>query len=146
MVVLHRLVTGLAVLVIGTSASAQSYIGASPSGPRDNRVQVGVIVPFGNAGSAAERAPRIEIWNDQRSPGERAGLRLRLDADAPAVRPLRLGITLQQHPQMTLNGREMALQDGRKGISTLGLVGIGLGVGVIVLAVAATASTNVPAY
>ena len=135
MAALHRFATGLALLAIGTSAAAQTQIGASPSGPRDARVQIGVIVPFGSAGSTAERAPRVEVWSDQREPAQRTTTPLRLDRDEPTVRRVRLGVTLQQHPQLTLNGREMPQQDSRHGVSALGWAGIGLGVVVLTVVV-----------
>ena len=135
MAALHRLATGLALLAIGTSAAAQTQIGGGPSDPRDSRVQIGVIVPLGSAGSKAERAPRVELWSDRRSQSERVRPRLRLDSSAPTVRPVRLGVTLQQHPQMTLNGREVPRQNDRQGVSALGWVGIGVGVVVLTVVV-----------
>ena len=142
MTALFRCAAGLALAAIGTMAGAQSNIGATLSDPRDARVQVGVVVPLGGGGNTAERAPRVEIWSDQRSRSQRTQPRLRLDGDEPVVRPMRLGVTLQHQPQLTLNGRELPRQDGRKGISALGVAGIGVVVVVIVLGIAVASSSN----
>ena len=93
---------------------------------RDNRVQAGIVIPFGSAGSKAERAPRLEAWSDHGQPRDRSELRLRL-YDAMAVRqPVRIGVSLDSEQRVMLNGREVPKQDNRQNVSTLGWVGIGL--------------------
>jgi hypothetical protein len=131
MIGLHRVTAGMALLAMGATVSAQSTFVPGQAGRRDNRVQAGIVIPFGSAGTSAERAPRLEAWSQQGWQRESAELRMRADRDPGEAQPIRMGITLNQRPRMMLNGREVPGQDDRHGVSTLSWVGIGLGVAVI---------------
>ena len=133
----QRFALGLALLAIGTSASAQSALSGSASGSHENRLRVGIVVPFGNAGRASEHAPRLEAWSEQRSERDTSQLRLRSDQDRANTRQVRFGMTLGQQPRLMINGREAAPLDSRHGVSALGTVGIVLGVAVAVVGLAA---------
>lgn len=128
------LIAGLVGLSLSTGGLAQSNIGPSSADVRGTRVQVGVVIPFGGAGSKSERAPRVETWSEPVRI-DRAGAPL-LSGDDVA-RPVRLGISLERQPQLMINGRAMPKSADGNRISTLGWVGIGVGVVVIVLGVAA---------
>ncbi len=138
----HAFSAGLALLAMGTSLSAQSTLAPGPFQQRDNRVNVGIVVPLGNAGSAAEQAPRLEAWSEAGWQRDRAQVRLRTDLDQGQVQSPRLGIALARQPRLMLNGRELPAQDDRKGVSTLGWVGIGVAVVVVVGGVALYSYAN----
>jgi hypothetical protein len=117
---LHRIAAGLALLAIAAGAGAQSAY--SPT-QRDLRggggVRAGIVIPFGNTGSAAERAPRLEAWSE---PGRTQGSTeqpLRSDRDEAYGPPLRLGVTLTGQPRMIQNGQEAPGQADRRNVSAL---------------------------
>jgi hypothetical protein len=129
----QRIAVALALLAIGTSASAQSAMGPRQQGPRDNRMQVGIVIPFGNAGSEAERAPRFEAWSE---PGRYPdSAMLQIDRDAVMIQSTRIGITLDRQARLMINGREAPQRDGEHGISGIGVAGIVVGVVVLAAAV-----------
>jgi hypothetical protein len=129
----HRLASVLALAATGTSATAQSSNTLAQERMRDSRFQAGILIPFGSAGSTAERAPRLEAWSE---PGTARTLRLRTDAASEFVQPVRLGITLNQHPRMIRNGQEVPGQTDRHHVSALGWVGITVGVAAVVVGAA----------
>ena len=98
----------------------------------ERRVSLGVTVPFGAAARPSERAPRLELGVDTRNSSARDPFLL-VPVEARFHRT-RIGITLNQQPQLMLNGRE-ALPDGpRHNLSTAATIGIGV---VVVLLVGA---------
>jgi hypothetical protein len=130
---LHRFAAGLALLAIANSASAQSNY---TTGHRDNRMQAGIVIPFGSAGSRSERAPRLEAWSEPGRSQGRAELPRQSNRDEAYSPPTRLGVTLAGQPRMMVNGREVPGQADRHNISALGIVGIVAGVAVIVVGAA----------
>jgi hypothetical protein len=126
---------GLALLAMGTSLSAQSTLAPGPFQQRDSRVNVGIVVPLGNAGSTAERAPRLEAWSDYRPQRSLPQASLRPDLDPSGARPMRIGVNFTGDTRLMINGREAPNQTDRKGVSALGWVAIGVGVAVIVFGV-----------
>jgi len=133
---LYRFAAGLALLAIGTSAAAQSAFtsaqySSAQSAPRDNRLQIGIVIPFGHAGTSAERAPRLEAWSEAGRLRDASVLRTRAERELAYGRSAHLGLTLNQQPRLMLNGREVPHQSNRHGVSTLGAAGIVLGVVVI---------------
>jgi hypothetical protein len=128
---LHRIATGLALLSICTAGIAQSNLTPGQPGFRDNRIQAGIVIPFGNSGTAAERAPRVETWSEAGRQRGMPELRLQNDQGQTYGPPVRVGLALASEPRLMLNGREVPNQTDRRGVSTLGWIGIGLGVAVI---------------
>lgn len=123
---------GLALLAASAPAVAQSINGSSQFVVPDTSVHAGIVIPFGHRGTSAERAPRLETWAGDERPRDIAELRLASGRNDGYRSPLHLGITLDRHPRMMLNGSEIPGQDDRHGISGLGWAGIGVGVGVLV--------------
>jgi hypothetical protein len=108
-----------ALLAVPSNAMAQ-YDQAA-----DQRVSLGIAIPFGHGGTAQERKPRLEIGFDHRA--RRQSFETAIVAlDAPSNPRARLGLSLSQNPQLLLNGREMEKLDGQRQISTLAWIGIGL--------------------
>ena len=136
------LIAALAVAAISTGAKAGPVDNLASSGPRDARVQVGIVIPLGGGGTDAEQAPRIEAWSEQRAQRPLPQARLRFDQDPNSSRPVRLGINFGGNTRLMIDGREMRGQDKHHNISTLGWVGIGAGVAVIVFGVFALDAFN----
>jgi hypothetical protein len=130
----HAFSAGLALLAMGTSLSAQSTLAPGPFQQRDSRVNVGIVVPLGNAGSTAERAPRLEAWSDHRPQQSLPQANLRPDLDPSDARTTRIGVNFTGETRLMINGREAPNQSDRKGISTLGWVAIGVTVVVVAAA------------
>lgn len=107
-------------------AAAQVSMAEQQGGPRDSRVQIGVVIPLGSAGSDSQRAPRVEIWSDHRPAGAGAAPAPLNPAAEPQIRPVRMGVTLQRQPQLMLNGQQMPQQGQRKDMSTAGWVAVGV--------------------
>lgn len=131
----------LAALSLGglaSPAAAQSFDNTGRAAPVGARVQLGVVIPLGEGGTTAERAPRLEIWNDNRSLHDLPQASLRSDLQPPVVRPIRVGINFSGDPRFMINGREIPEQDDRKGISTEVAIGIGVAVVVAIVVVAAS--------
>jgi hypothetical protein len=137
---LHRFVAALLLLALGAAATAQSTSTMSQTGPqagmREARVQAGIVIPFGRAGTTTERAPRLEMWSDHGRDRNPAPQSLRSDADPGYGQPLRFGVTLGSEPRMMVNGREMPGQSDRRNVSALGWVGITVGVAALVVGAA----------
>jgi hypothetical protein len=109
---------------VASPAFAQSASPLTREGLPDARVQVGVVVPLGSAGSKAERAPRLEAWSEHGPTRAATQAPLRFDPAIPA-KQMRLGVTLTKAPQMMLNGREVPRGKDGKPIGTWGWVAIG---------------------
>lgn len=141
-----QLVLGIAALgSFCTPAWAQSFDNTAASAPGEVRIQAGVVIPLGSGGTTAERAPRIETWSDPRQQRALPQASLGTGYDQPRVRPVRIGVNFSGDPRLMLNGREMPGQTDKKGISTLGVVGIGVVVVVVIAVVAVSNSTLYPA-
>ncbi|WP_309622280.1 hypothetical protein [Novosphingobium sp.] len=137
-----QLVLGIAALAgFCAPAAAQSFDNTVAPAPGEVRIQAGIVIPLGTGGTAAERAPRIETWSDPRQQRALPQASLGQAYDQPRMRPVRIGVNFSGDPRLMLNGREMPGQSDKKGISTLGVVGIGVVV-VVVIAVVAVSSTN----
>lgn len=138
-----QLVLGIVALgASGTPASAQTFNDTAAPAPGEVRIQAGIVIPLGSGGSAAERAPRVETWSDHRQQRTLPQASLGHAYDQPRMRPVRVGINFSGDPRLMLNGREMPGQSDKKGISTLGVVGIGVVV-VVVIAVVAVSNTQI---
>lgn len=132
----------LSLSLLAAPASAQSFDNTVQASPAGARIQVGIVVPMGGGGTDAERAPRLEAWSDHRSQRSLPQASLGLDFDPPKAQPMRIGVNFTGDARLMLNGRELPEQERRKGISTLGWVGIGVGVAVIVFSVGALDAFN----
>jgi hypothetical protein len=132
----YRLASAMALIAMGTAATAQSTNTLSDSRMRGSRVQAGIVIPLGSTGSSAERAPRLEMWSERESLRDRAEVRLRTDGDGVYGPPNRLGVTLASNPRMMVNGQQVPGQADRRNISALGVVGIVAGVAVILVGAA----------
>jgi hypothetical protein len=108
------------------SVSAQSFQPGGQYSNNDRRVSVGLTIPFGGGGSHTERLPRLDLAVDHRR-RDAHGFAIRELAIFKSQRPVRLGFTLSEKPQMILNGRAMSELNNRKNIST----GVWIGVGVV---------------
>lgn len=124
----------LALAANGTSAIAQSNLASELPGRQEGRVNVGVVIPFGSAGSKAERAPRLEAWSERGRYEAASTLRIRTSPQEE-VKPVRLGVTLDGQTRLMINGREMPRQENKQGVSTVGWVAIGVGVAVLAFGV-----------
>lgn len=123
---MRNLIVAIAVsAALPMSVSAQSFQQGGQYSNDDRRVSVGLTIPFGG-GSRAEGKPRVDMTFDhQRRDAD--GFELRKLANLKSQRPVRLGFTLSEKPQMMLNGRAMSEPNNRKNIST----GVWIGVGVV---------------
>jgi hypothetical protein len=130
----HRFSATIALLAIGTAATAQSTSSAQRD-LRGSSVKVGVVIPFGGGGNRAERAPRLEAWSEPAGSRDSMNVQLRSDNSATYGPPAHFGMTLAGQPRMIVNGREVPGQTDRNGVSGLGWVGIGLGVAVLAVGV-----------
>ncbi|MEQ1510857.1 MAG: hypothetical protein ABL909_10725 [Sphingopyxis sp.] len=117
-----------------TIAQAQSFDDHS-YGRNESRIAIGVSVPFGQHRRDRDRdwAPRIDLRLD-RAQIDASGAR-----HANGLGSLRLSRTMGREPAWLVNNRRIALVDERRGVSTLGIIGITVGavlvVGVIAVAV-----------
>lgn len=111
-------------------ASAQSFQPGGQYSNDDRRVSVGLTIPFGGGGSRSERKPRVDMTFDHHR-RDTNGFELRERASFKSQRPVRLGFTLSEKPQMMLNGRMILRADGRRNLSTGALIGIGVGVALV---------------
>lgn len=89
------------------------------------------MVPLGSAGNEVERAPRVEAWSEQGRRGYPSEARLPIGAMPEFRSSTRIGLTLSDDSRLTFNGREARLSESRRGISTLGVVGIVVAVGAV---------------
>ena len=131
----HLALTILTSIALAAPVSAQSFGNTAQAGPAQVRIQGGIVIPLGGGGTDAERAPRLEVWSDHRTQRSLPQANLGLDLDPPRTRPMRIGVNFTGDARLMLNGREMQEQGHRKGISSLGWIGIGVGVAVIVFGV-----------
>jgi hypothetical protein len=119
-------------------AAAQSFHPTRQYSEVDRQVSVGLTIPLGRGGSRAERQPRVDLIFDHRR-RDANGLQIREGMDFRQQRPVRLGFTLSEQPQMMLNGRAAPGQNERKNFSDGAWVGLGLAsaVGIALLVVIA---------
>ena len=118
-------------VALGLSGQALAQSGDPLRSGTERRVSAGIVIPLGPRGTA--RTPQLEL----------RGTTIRHDGSDLAVfgrdgwlprreRTTRVGLTLEQSPRFTIDGRDMDARDDRHGISTLGYVAIGVGAAVIV--------------
>lgn len=130
---LMRLQAGMiAFSLIASPASAQLSNNLASSAAVESRVQAGIVIPLGQGGSSAERAPRLEAWSEHRPLRDLPVPILRPSMDPAVLRQSRIGFSLGDQTRLLVNGRDVGQENGRMGISTLGWVGIGVGLAVLV--------------
>lgn len=98
-----------------------------PLGP-DRRVTVGLALPLGG-GAGLARKPQLELRAvaDHRAARTGAGGRDAVGGSIEAKpREVRIGLTLNQRPRLTVAGRELPEAERKLGISTVAWVGIGI--------------------
>ena len=134
---LHPLPALLAAIALPFPASAQSFQSGNPAGLQDRQIAVGITIPIGKGGTQSERAPRVEMTFDHRR-RDANGFQIRDVQGFNNKRPVRIGLSLSEKPQMMLNGRELPEMGNRKNISTVAWIGIGVaaaaGIGFLVIA------------
>jgi hypothetical protein len=141
----HKFACALALLASGSPILAQSTNTLTDAGLHGARARAGIVVPFGAAGSRAERAPRLEAWSEPGRQPSAAGMAASSTRDVFLARPIRIGVTLDRDARIMLNGQEAPRQGNRHGVSTLGVVGIVVGAAVLVVGLtAAGAFGNCP--
>jgi hypothetical protein len=107
-------------------ASAQSFQQGGQYSNDDRRVSLGLTIPIGRRGSHVERQPRLDMVFDHRR-SDANGFEVQDFTHLQSKRPLRIGFTLSDKPQMMLNGRAIPQTDDQKNIST----GVWIGAGVV---------------
>lgn len=124
----------LLVLVVSTAlplpVSAQSFQPGTQYSDRDRRVSIGLVIPFGGGGSRVEREPRVDLVFDHRQ-HDANGFEVKELTNLTSNRPVRLGFTLSEKPQMMFNGQMMFRADGRQNLSTGAMIGIGVGIALV---------------
>lgn len=134
---LHPLPALLAAIALPFPASAQSFQLGNPAEIQDRQVAVGITIPIGKGETQSERAPRVEMTFDHRR-RDASGFQNRDVQGFHSLRPIRIGLSLSEKPQMMLNGRELPEMGNRKNISTIAWIGIGVaaaaGIGFLVIA------------
>ena len=97
----------------------------------ERRVSAGIIIPFGPRGTAEK--PQLELRSTALRHGDAELRAFDRDGWLPRrERTTRIGLTLEQSPKFTIDGRKMADPSGRHNISTLGFVAIGVGLAAVV--------------
>ena len=133
---LHPLPALLAAIALPFPASAQSFQSGNPAGLQDRQIAVGITIPIGKGGTQSERAPRVEMTFDHRR-RDANGFQIRDVQGFNNKRPVRIGLSLSEKPQMMLNGRELPEMGNRKNISTGVLIGLGVaaaaGLGLLIM-------------
>lgn len=133
---LHPLPALLAAIALPFPASAQSFQSGNPAEIQDRQIAVGITIPIGKGGTQSERAPRVEMTFDHRR-RDANGFQIRDVQGFNNKRPVRIGLSLSEKPQMMLNGRESPEMGNRKNISTGVLIGLGVaaaaGLGLLIM-------------
>jgi len=131
------LVTGLA--MTASPATAQHYGTSNGYQASENRISLGLTIPFG--GHAEEAKPRMELslqQFDNRQNNQDFSYQLRSDR---ITRDNRIGFSLTKAPQLMLNGKHLALPENQINLSDGAVVALGLGVAALGVLVWATAET-----
>ncbi len=126
-----------------TGVSAQSLHPLHQYGERDMRSSINLTIPLGGKRNAATSKPQINLsFQQHRVQQHRYNFSpSSLDVNSSAYnlqpRQARIGFTLDQSPQLMMNGKPHQLPEGTSNASTLGKVGIGaaalVGIGVLVV-------------
>ena len=121
----------LMAVMLGVSGPALAQSADPLRTGTERRVSAGIAIPFGPRGIAAK--PQLELRGATIRHGDPMLLDFARDGRLPRrERTTRIGLTLEQSPKFTVDGREMADPAGQHNISTLGFVAIGVGLAAVV--------------
>ena len=118
--------------------AAQSYHPSRDYGANELRAGASIVIPFGGDKKKANAKPRVE-FSFQQSRVQQEQLKLDFNRYSLQQAPIvnrntgRVGFTLDQNPQMLVNGRAYRI-DEQKNISVLGIAGIALAIPVVIVA------------
>lgn len=110
--------------LIGAPLAAQSYFMNDGQYRSETRMQVGLVIPFGSASRKIDRTPRLALTMASH----------RYSITESALRPIRsldrknsIALTLDDAPQLMLNGRQITKPGENLNLST----GAGIAIGVV---------------
>ncbi len=119
---------------------AQSYHPSRDYGASELHAGANIVIPIGGDKKKANAKPRVE-FSFQQSRVQQEQLKLDFNRYSLQQAPIvnrnigRVGFTLDQNPQMLVNGRTYRIDDDQNNISTLGIAGIALAIPVIIVGV-----------
>lgn len=120
--------------------TAQTYHPSRDYGASSFRANVGITIPLGGDKKQALSKPRVD-FGFQQSRIEQEQLKLDFNRYSLQQAPIvhrnigRVGFTLDQNPQMIVNGKSYRIDGEQKNVSTLGLVGIVAGTAAAIVVV-----------
>jgi hypothetical protein len=121
-------------------ACAQSLNPALDRLERETQVMAAVTLPLGRSADKRETAPRFELLVRNRTPEATPDRQSSLIGQL-RWRESRIGFTLDEKPNLLVNGSLPPEGDRRDGVSTLGWVAIGAGA-VVAIVVLSASSVN----
>lgn len=129
--------------LLTSSLSAQSVHPLHQYGERDMRGSISLTIPLGGQHNSANSKPQLNLGFQQHRLQQHRYNFVTSNFDVKSStynfqpRQARIGFTLDQNPQLMMNGKPYALPEGTANASTLGKVGIGaaalVGIGVLVV-------------
>ncbi len=131
----------IAILSLSLSpVAAQSYHPSQNYGANGLQAGASIVIPFGGDKKKANAKPRVEFSLQQSHVQQE---QFKLDFNRYSLQPApivnrntgRIGFTLDQNPQMLVNGRTYRIDDDQNNITTLGVVGIVVAIPVIIATV-----------
>lgn len=133
----------MATSLFASSVSAQSVHPLHQYGERDIRSSINLTIPLGGQRNAATSKPQLTMGFQQhrvqQDPYNFVTSNIDVKSSAYNLQPrrARIGFTLDQNPQLMMNGMPYDLPEDTANASTLGKVGIGaavlVGVGLLVV-------------
>lgn len=129
--------------LVASSVSAQSVHSLHQYGERDMRSSVNLTIPLGGQRNDATSKPQLTMSFQQhrlqQDPYNFSPSNIDVKSSTYNLQPrqARIGFTLDQNPELMMNGRPYNLPTNTANASTLGKVGIGaavlVGIGVLVV-------------
>lgn len=128
--------------LFASSVSAQSLHPLHQYGERDIHSSINLTIPFGGQPNAATSKPQFNLSVQQhrlrQNPYNFVPNNIDVKSSTYNLQPrqARIGFTLDQQPQLMMNGKPYELPQGTANASTMGKVGIGAAVigGIVVIA------------
>ncbi len=128
--------------LFASSLSAQSVHPLHQYGERDIRSSINLTIPLGGERNTAMSKPQFNLSFQQHRLQQDSynfvpsNIEVKSSSYNLQPRQARIGFTLDQHPQLMMNGKPYDLPEDTANASTLGKVGIGAAVigGIVVIA------------